>query len=179
MTCKNSCLKGLLYLSNVLFFVSGLTLLVVSSLAVAQTKYFKEFLVYQPSLIVVYQGLSIIHNHHLLIYKWLRIISDYIFWMFYVSYRICWKLGHYKRKSDCTLSGKLAPYFKYKFYMFKFKFITCTSIVILLELVGGIVAFCAYPDAKHFMKSTMEIYKNEEVLSPCLGNYEGPIHFAE
>ena len=44
-------------------------------------------------------------------------------------------------------------------------------ITLILEIVGVVVAFCSYPDAKHFLKSTMDIYKNEEVLSSCLGTF--------
>ena len=56
MSCEHKCLKGNLYLLNVLLFVSGFTMLVVSSLVVSETNVFKEFIQYMPKLIVPYQG---------------------------------------------------------------------------------------------------------------------------
>lgn len=55
-SCHHRCVKGFLYLINVVFFATGLMLLIVSSLSITQTNLFKEFLPYLPSLIVVYQG---------------------------------------------------------------------------------------------------------------------------
>ena len=38
----------------------------------------------------------------------------------------------------------------------------------VLQWIGAIVTFVNYPEGKKFIKNTMDIYSNGEILSPCL-----------
>ena len=37
----------------------------------------------------------------------------------------------------------------------------------LLEVSGFLVIFINYPNQKSFLLSTMDLYQNEEILTPC------------
>lgn len=134
-SCHHRCVKGFLYLINVVFFATGLMLLIVSSLSITQTNLFKEFLPYLPSLIVVYQGV------YLIIFAGC--------FLFLIGFLGCW--GSIKEN-------------RIVLYMF----LGLTVVTMLTEIIGAIIAFCYYPQAKHFMVSTMDIYRNEEIISPCM-----------
>jgi len=47
-------------------------------------------------------------------------------------------------------------------------FLFLTVIIMVLQWIGAIVTFVNYPEGKKFIKNTMDIYSNEEILSPCL-----------
>ena len=47
-------------------------------------------------------------------------------------------------------------------------FLALTVTILLIQWMGAIVTFVNYPEGKTFVKKTMDIYSNEEILSPCL-----------
>ncbi|CAG5110204.1 Oidioi.mRNA.OKI2018_I69.chr2.g4629.t2.cds [Oikopleura dioica] len=47
-------------------------------------------------------------------------------------------------------------------------FLALTVTILLIQWIGAIVTFVNYPEGKTFVKKTMDIYSNEEILSPCL-----------
>ena len=47
-------------------------------------------------------------------------------------------------------------------------FLMLTVTIMVLQWIGAIVTFVNYPEGKKFVTNTMDIYSNEEILSPCL-----------
>jgi len=47
-------------------------------------------------------------------------------------------------------------------------YLSLTVTIMILQWIGAIVTFVNYPEGKKFVINTMNIYSNEEILSPCL-----------